>query len=273
MELNKNKFELLNHRLNSLNNNQKFLNELPFSNIFSSYNASGDVLISPSLVVKDLGILIDHELSWVPHINNITTNAKKMCGWILSVFYTRDSSVLLLLFNSLVRSKLEYCNIVWNPYLIKDILKVEGIQRYFTSKLQGLKDLNYWQRLRTLHIMSLQRRRERNIIIYLWKIKNKVVPNCCKMEFREHQRTGSIRAIIKPLSKIKGRISTVYDEGFSILSARLWNILPSEITKMNSLNLFKSKLDKFLNLIPDEPPLPGYPFRCNNSLTKQCLLV
>ena len=273
MELNKTKFELINYRLNSLNQNQKTLQELPFFDNLFSYNASQDVVISPSLVVKDLGVMVDHKLNWSSHISYITTNAKKMCGWILSVFYTRDGFVLMSLFNALVLSKLEYCNVLWNPYLSKDIVKLEGVQRSFTSRVHGLQHLNYWERLRALNIMSLQRRRERSTIFYLWKIKAKVFPNCCNMVFKEHKRTGALKAVIKPLSKIKGRVSTVYDHSFVIKSAKLWNILPSELTKVDSFHLFKSQLDKFLSLIPDEPPLPGYPFKSDNSLTMQCSML
>jgi len=55
---------------------------------------------------------------------------------------------------SLIRSRLEYCAAVWNPYLIKDINILEGIQQRaarfvmqdhsrFTSVSSLLKDLNW----------------------------------------------------------------------------------------------------------------------------------
>ena len=192
-----------------------------------------------------------------------------MCGWLLSVFYTRDSKILLSLFSSLIRSKLEYCGVLWNPYLIKDIVKIEGVQRNFTSKMKGMSGLNYWEEFQFLEILSLQRRRERAIILYLWRIKHKVLPNSFDMSFKENKRMGGTKAVVKPLSKIKGRIGTIYDESFPILSAKLWNVLPSNITTINSLNLFKINLDNFLSKIPDEPPLPGYPTLSNNSILNQ----
>ena len=75
--------------------------------------------------------------------------------------------------------------------------------------------------------------------------------------------------MVKPLPKVKGKILTTYDESFPILSAKLWNILPSKITKIDFLDSFKIHLDKFLDIIPDEPPLPGYPSNSNNSLLNQ----
>ena len=269
MELNAKKFELINHRISGFTSSLKLLEQLPFFNNFSSYNATDTTTISPSLFVKDLGVMVDTKLSWNQQISYVTTSSKKMCGWILSVFYTRDKNVLLPLFNALVRSKLEYCNILWNPYLIKDIVKVEGIQRYFTSKMEGMSDFDYWQRLKLLKIRSLQRRRERAIIIYLWRIKNNVVPNSFEIEFKENKRMGGQKAVVKPLPKVKGKILTTYDESFPIISAKLWNILPSKITKIDFLGSFKVHLDNFLDTIPDNPPLPGYPSNSNNSLLSQ----
>ena len=138
MELNRNKFELLCHNLNPENSHQKLLRELPFP-CHTFYTAS-DVLISPSRYVRDLGVLVDCKLNWTDHLNNITLKAKQLCGWILSVFFSRDKYTMLTLFKSLVRSKLEYCSSIWNPYLIKDINKIESIQRSFTHKIKNMQE-------------------------------------------------------------------------------------------------------------------------------------
>ena len=50
-----------------------------------------------------------------------------------------------------------------------------------------------------------------------------------------------------------------------IMSARLWNTLPGRLAHASSLVSFKSVLDKFLRLVPDEPPLPGYPSESNKN--------
>ena len=77
----------------------------------------------------------------------------------------------------MVRSRLEYCCPVWNPVKISDIQKLENVQRCFVRKIAGLKDMDYWDRLKKLKMMSLQRRRERYCIIQVWKIINGHAPN------------------------------------------------------------------------------------------------
>ena len=117
--------------------------------------------------------------------------------------------------------------------------------------------------------MSLQRCRERSIILHVWKIFNLIMPNDINLEFKEQSRLRAIKAVLKPLPKIRGSTSTRYEESFIIKSAKLWNVLPPDITRLSSISLFKFSLDKFLQGVPDEPPLPGYFHRNDNSLVNQ----
>ncbi len=101
MELNESKFEFICHKLSSENQTQKFFSELPFYNDFLTYTTSNTVPIFSSSHVRDLGVLIDSKLTWDFHISNVASKAKRVCAWILGVFYSRDRQTLLTLFNSL----------------------------------------------------------------------------------------------------------------------------------------------------------------------------
>ena len=52
------------------------------------------------------------------------------------------------------RSHLENCCPVWNPHKVGDIEHIEGVQRTITSKIEGMKDLDYWDCLKALQLMS-----------------------------------------------------------------------------------------------------------------------
>ena len=269
MSLNNQKFELMCHKTHLMNKSLESFSSLPFFNEYSTYTTSEYDTISTSDKVRDLGIIIDPNLNWQLQIQTVYKKCKQLCSWILSVFYSRDKLVMLTLFNSIVRSKLEYCSEIWSPYKIRDINTIEQIQRSFTSRIKGMNQLNYWERLQELQILSLQRRRERNIILHLWKIKNNINPNSIDIEFKEHKRSTAIRAVVKPLPKVRGRMLTQYDESFVIRSAKLWNVLPPNLTHVTSLDIFKSNLKSFLFKVPDKPPLPGYPYTSDNSLLNQ----
>ena len=58
------------------------------------------------------------------------------------------------------------------------IQAIEKLQKDFLFKIPAIKDLNYWNQLKRLKMLSLQRRLERYRIICTWKILDGLVPNC-----------------------------------------------------------------------------------------------
>ena len=82
---------------------------------------------------------------------------------LVRVFKKREPELMVKMFKLYVRSKVEYCSLVWNPWKKEDIDKLERIQKSFTSKIEGLEKLNYHERLKRLNMYSMERRRERDI--------------------------------------------------------------------------------------------------------------
>ena len=89
---------------------------------------------------------------------------------MLRTFSSRDK---LTLFKALVMSRLNYGCQLWSSYLNTHINLVEKVQRSFTRFISGMTGLSYPERLK---LYSLQCRRERYIIIYVWKILEGLVP-------------------------------------------------------------------------------------------------
>ena len=134
MALHQDKFEYMSHSYGDA----KLLKHLPFNSEFYQYTTPNGTTMSPKDVIRDLGVHVSSDLSWGPQINNITDGGRKMCSWILSAFETRDELTLMTLYKSLVRSKLEFCCPLWHTNKTEDIVKLETIQRSFTSKIEGL---------------------------------------------------------------------------------------------------------------------------------------
>ena len=173
---------------------------------------------------------------------------------------------MLTLYKSLERSILEFNSPVWNPTKIGEIQAIEGVQKTFTSKISASKDDDYWNRLQEMSLMSLQRRRERYIILQVWKILNGVSPNDIGMKFRETSRKGIIAAIPPLVKGCSQRNQSLYDGSFAVLGARLWNLVPAEIKSLKTFLGFKEKLSRFLATFPDNPPVRGYSCAHSNSL-------
>ena len=141
--------------------------ELPFICQEFTYSVSSGDVLYPSESVKDLGIIVTSDISWSAHVQKIVSSAKAMGSWVLSAFKSRDRLTMLTLYKSLVRSHLDNCCPLWHPHQMSNIQILEGVQRKFTSRIWDVQHLNYWDRLKSLRLMSLQRRRERYIIIQI----------------------------------------------------------------------------------------------------------
>ena len=141
MALHEDKFELLVHR--HCPNDSLF--DHPFAIQNQTYEVSSGNMLYPTQTVKDLGVTVSSDLSWTPHVNMIAERAGKVAAWVLSAFKTRDKATMMTLYKSLVRSHLEYCCPLWNCSKNNDIQQLEGVQRTFTSRIDGIQHLNYWQ--------------------------------------------------------------------------------------------------------------------------------
>lgn len=141
------------------------------------YHIDGSVLTRVS-VIRDLGVLFDTSLSFRHHIENIVSKAKRMLGFIIRMSKPfRNCSSIILLYNALVRSSLEYCSTIWSPYYSLYINDVESVQARFVRYLcvkNGIRKAipDYNDRLRHFKMISLKERRDHSDLLILHKIIN-----------------------------------------------------------------------------------------------------
>ena len=269
MVLNEGKFQLLCHHVHVFapSVNMRLLQQLPFSacQYERTYSLPGNTTLTSVDFLQDLGICVTDDFSFQFHISQIARKGNMKVSWILSVFKSRDADAMLTLFKSLVLNILEYCCPLWSPHRFQDISKIEAVQRRFTSKIATVRHLDYWDRLKALNLYSLQRRRERYQLIYMWKIINSKVPNDCGINIRSHIRRGIIVEVPSVPSSV-AKINSAFDNFFKVKVAKTWNCLPKCVNTKTCLESFKSELDAFLSEVPDFPPVAGYTTSNDNSL-------
>ena len=183
----------------------------------------------------------------------------------MRTFICRKTFFMKLMWKSLVQPNIDYCSQLWMPFKSGEMEKIENLQKKFTKKIPEVKNLNYWERLKALKMLSQERRMERYRIIYTWKILEGKSPNC-GIESKIHERLGRICEIPQIKNNCKKSIQTLRENSFQINGPKLFNCLPKQLRNKKgcSIDEFKTELDLFLENIPDEPKSDGYiPTACN----------
>ena len=153
---------------------------------------------------------------------------------------------MMTLFKSLVLSRLDYASELWSPHLSKSIYLIGKVQRSFTNTLQTYK-ISLMMNL--LNLYSVQRRRDRYQIIYLWKIIKELVPNLSTPIICTYSERRGRSCVVSHVSI--GRLGTLSYNRFRCRSIRMFNKLPKYVRIVSSCSVdeFKSQLDKHLRNI------------------------
>ena len=165
-----------------------------------------------------------------------------------------------ILWQTLVQPKMDYCSQLWSPGDQNSISKLEAVQRHFTSKVRGLENLSYWERLKAMNLYSQERRRERYMIIFLWKISQNMIKGY-SVPFSTSERRGRTVVPHQVDPSAPAVVRRARESSLSVKGARIFNLLPVTLRNIDCDNVenFKSELDKFLSLVPDQPTIPGHP--------------
>ena len=145
---------------------------------------------------------------------------------------------------------IDYSSQLWAPQEGVLLTKLEDLQKLFTKKVEGLRNKNYWERLKILKLQSIHRRIERYKLCYTWKIIQGIVPNC-GMKWDSNPRRG--RRVVIP--KYGQYAKKMRENSFILSAGKLFNSLPREMRddSMSTFPVWKAKLDILLDETPDYP--------------------
>ena len=132
--------------------------------LYNNYTIK-DVKIERVEKILDLGILLDHKMSFEAHYDMIVSRASKTLGFIKRrAKEFQNVWVTKTLYCTYVRSVLEYGCTIWMPYEDKFIKYIESVQKQFFYLLFDPNDFNnlpsYAHRLRIINLDSLKDRRD-----------------------------------------------------------------------------------------------------------------
>ena len=93
--------------------------DMVFKEEFKYVNEEGKI-IEEKEHIKDLGKQSNLQQT---HKKNVST-CRKLVGWIMRTFRSRNKDVMLVMWNSMIQSRLDYCSQLWSPSLASEISKL-----------------------------------------------------------------------------------------------------------------------------------------------------
>ena len=195
-----------------------------------------------TFMVKDLGVYITEDLKPAVHISKIVASSYGRISVFLRTFTCKQPDFMSKIFCVYIRPLLEYNTVAWSPTLVKDIHKVESVQRYFTRKIPGMEGLSYLERLRILRLETLELRRLKFDLVMAFKILNGLVDLDYNDFFKVCRNTttrGNGMKLRVPISRINAR-----KHFFAVRVVNIWNDLPFGVVNTLSLATFKVNIER-----------------------------
>ena len=211
--------------------------------------------------MRDLGVMLNSDLSFSLQVEKAVTSASQMVGWGMRTFRGRSSFLLLTMFKSLVQPHLDYCSQLWSPTSQELINKLEQVQRSLVSRIgdRRIQNLSYWEKLRSLRLYSQERRRERYMIIFVWKNSQQMVSGYTIPFTTTCSRTGR-KAVPAPVPQsARAAVRQARAGTLAVRGAQLFNTMPASLRNSDhgDILMFKNHLDIYLQDIPDQPTIAG----------------
>ena len=137
----------------------------------AQYTMGGTVL-NTTLKEKDLGLTISADMKVSEPCGIAAAKGNQILGLIRRNIVYKEKELIIPLYKTIVRPRLEYCIQAWRPYRKKDIDMLERVQRSATKMIQNLRNISYEMRLKECGLTTLETRRLRGDQIEVFKILN-----------------------------------------------------------------------------------------------------
>jgi hypothetical protein len=217
----------------------------------------GAEFVTPSAVVRDLGIYLDADLSMRTHVAKVVSSCFGVLRQLRSIRRSVPRDTFRSLVVALVLTRLDYGNAI-----------LAGAPDHLLKRLQSVMNAAarlIWSRrkydhvsplLENLHWLRAPERIEYKLCVLVYRCLNGLAPSYLTCELhqvadissRQRLRSAASAALVVPVT----RRSTIGDRSFGAAAARAWNSLPTAVVSAESLPNFKRllKADLFRRSYP-----------------------
>ncbi|XP_037387443.1 uncharacterized protein LOC119261807 [Pygocentrus nattereri] len=205
-----------------------------------------NTLITPSTEARSLGVVVDDQLSFTAHVANLTQSCRFLLYNIRRIrpFLSREATQVLV--QSLVISRLDYCNSLLAGLPMRTIRPLQLIQNAAARLVFNLPKFSHvTPLLRSLHWLPVAARIRYKTLMLAYKAKNGPAPSYLRSMVKARSvprdlRASSTARLDPPSCRSQGKHASRL---FSVLAPRWWNELPLSVRTAESLAVFKRRAE------------------------------
>ena len=210
--------------------------------------------ISPSKSARNLGFIFDNHLSHHAQISSISRSSFFQIRQLRQIRSSLDTKTSITLANSLVSSKLDYCNSLYFNLPNTSLKRLQAIQNSLARVVLKVKRHDHiTPSLRKLHWLPVHQRIIFKIACITFKTIQNQSPAYLHQLLIHHNPSRSLRTRHQNTLVCPRIHSNLGRRSFSYASPTIWNSLPANLRSLDSLSSFRSALKTFL-FPPPNPP-------------------
>lgn len=197
--------------------------------------------------VKFLGVIVDSNLNFKPHIHQLSVKLAQLSGVIGSIKYILSKPQLVLIYNALILPHLTYCSLIWGLNYHTSLKRLLLLQKRIARHILGL---NYrdsvTHRFGDLKILTVYIILKYRAVLFAHKYLNNVLPRALQniLEIRDPVvDTRNRNMLFIPFTRLNYRKHTVR---FSV--PEIWNELGQkcELSQNLTISTIKKRTKKYL---------------------------
>ena len=203
----------------------------------------GNDIIPVSSSARNLGFIFDSDMSFTDQINSLSKSCHFHIRDIRRIRHLLPLSAATALANSLVSSKLDYCNSLLNGISQANLNKIQRIQNTLarvvtnTSKFEHITPI-----LKKLHWLPIKQRIDYKLCLLTYKTLQIQQPTYLYNSLSFPSHSLSTRSSDSSVLSIPYVRTSLGKRAFSVIAPRLWNSLPPDIRNSLSVSTFRLKV-------------------------------
>lgn len=208
-------------------------------------------IINFSDKAKNLGLILDSNLNWTAHVNEVSRKIHFSFHTLKCLQYYLPFETRVSLMQCLIFPIFDYADACYLDASEDLLNKLERLQNLCIRFIFGLKKYDHVSEYRRqLQWLPIRLRRNSRTLCLLFNILyNPSFPSYLRERFSFLKSSDpSCRSHLRTLLKCPSHSTSFFSSSFSVQAVRLWNSLPPSIRESQTISIFKRRVkDHYLS--------------------------